>query len=95
MTKGGVMIGSTVSARSTRLPGMPVRRISRAKARPSRVVTTPPSTARSSVFQATPQLVPAVTQPRPQIEESKKRSKKAESARRPSASTNGAFEDAC
>lgn len=85
------MIGSTVSARMMRLPGMPVRRISSAQASPSRVVMTPQSTARISVFQATPQLVLLVTQPSPQIEESKKASTKAAGAKAPFWSTSALF----
>ena len=66
MTKGGVMMGSTVSALSSAPWRKPVRVTISAKTRPSRVVTTPTSTARKSEFQATPQRGPPDRQPRPQ-----------------------------
>ena len=58
MTKGGVMIGSTVSTRSVFLKRKPVRVTISAKARPSTVVPAPQHSARNSVFQATPQRPP-------------------------------------
>ena len=68
MTKGGVMIGSTVSMRSAPLRRKPVRVAISAKARPSTVEPTPTSTARNSVFQATPQRRPPARQSSPQTE---------------------------
>ena len=57
--------------RSAPLKRMPVRVAISAKARPSAVVPTPTSTARNSVFQATPQRRFEVMQSSPQIEWSK------------------------
>ncbi len=68
MTKGGVMIGRSVSTRSVCLWRKPVRTVRRAKARPIAVAPAPTRTARNTVFQATPQRTPVVTQPRPQME---------------------------
>ena len=65
MTKGGVMIGSTVSARRI-LPYLkPVRVTTSANTSPIAVVSRPTTIARNSEFQATPQRVPPVTQPVP------------------------------
>ena len=55
MTKGGVMIGSTVSRRSSRLARNPVRGDSSAKASPSTVEPSPTAMASSSEFHAVPQ----------------------------------------
>jgi hypothetical protein len=65
MTKGGVMMGSTVSRRMARLPGKAVRVTMRAKQRPSIVAAEAVKVARARVFQNTPQLTPPVRQPRP------------------------------
>ena len=66
------MIGRMVSTRSSPLIGTPVRVAISAKARPSAVVPKPTSTARNSVFQATPQRsweVDAVEPPDRAVEE--------------------------
>ena len=68
MTKGGVMIGRIDSTRSSGFIGMRVRSATSAKARPSSVVSTPTSVASATVFHATPQLRPPVTQSRLQID---------------------------
>ncbi len=65
------MIGSTVNARSRPLARKLVRVAISAKASPSAVVPTPTSTARNSVFQATPQRRLEWRQSRPQIDFSK------------------------
>ena len=67
MTKGGVMIGNTLSRRSSRLARKPVRVAKRAKASPRTVVLTPTTMAIKREFQATPQLTLAVRQPTPQM----------------------------
>lgn len=56
MTKGGVMIGSTVRMRSAGLAGNAVRVTTRAKQSPRAVVPTPTRTPRNTVFHATPHL---------------------------------------
>ena len=55
MTKGGVMIGSTLMTRSTALYRNAVRAEISAKASPSIVDPAPTTMARNTVFQATPQ----------------------------------------
>ncbi len=67
MTNGGVISGSTVITRSSRLARKPVRVTSSAKARPSSVVPAPVSTPRVSEFQAMPHTTSPVRQPRPQM----------------------------
>ena len=67
MTNGGVMIGSTVSARSNRVAFIPVRVTASANTSPSSVVSAPTRIASTSEFQATPQCIRPPTQPRPQI----------------------------
>ena len=67
ITNGGVMIGSTVNTRRSRLALKPVRVTTRANARPSVVVVAAVSRASSSVFQPTPQLRPPVRQSSRQI----------------------------
>ena len=62
------MIGSTVRIRSAPLWRKFVRVAMSAKARPSTVDPTPTTTARKSVFQATPQRRPPVRQSSPQTE---------------------------
>ena len=57
-TKGGVMIGSTVSRRRDFLNRKPVRVATSANTRPSSVVPVAVQTARKNVRQATPQLPP-------------------------------------
>ena len=94
MTKGGVMIGSTVSTRSAPLKRKPVRVAISAKARPSAVVPTPTSTARNSVFQATPQrrlAREAVEPPDRAVEELRRGTRRARSA--PALSCEGAGQD--
>jgi hypothetical protein len=86
MTKGGVMIGSTVRTRSTRFSGKFVRVAMSAKARPSAVVPMPTRVARKSVFQATPQRKVEVRQSRPQIERSANFAKKTPGAKAPASS---------
>ena len=71
ITNGGVMIGRMVRMRSRPLKRMVVRVAISANARPSAVVPMPTSTARNSVFQATPQRRFEVRQSRPQTERSK------------------------
>ena len=61
------MIGSTDSTRSTFLYRNVVRLAISAKMRPRPVQALAHSTARSSVFHATPQRVEPTTQPMPQI----------------------------
>ncbi len=61
------MIGSTISTRSSLFALKPVRVAISAKASPSEVQHVAVESASISVFQATPQRVPPVTQPRPQI----------------------------
>ena len=79
ITKAGVMIGSTVSARRMRRKRKPVRVATRAKARPSSVESTPTRTARKKEFQATPQRGPPVRQPSDQSRSLNSRSPKAAS----------------
>ena len=70
MTKGGVIIGRTVSILSPRLKRNPERDTTSAKASPSAVVVAPTVIARNSEFHAAPQRVPT-RQPRPQSRSSK------------------------
>ncbi len=58
MTKGGVMIGRTVSRRSGFLKRKPVRVTTSAKARPRQVQVVAVATPSIRVFQATPQDAP-------------------------------------
>ena len=67
MTKGGVMMGSTVSTRSVRLARKPVRVTTSANARPRIVVESPTSTAIHSEFQATPHVTDRARQSSPQM----------------------------
>ena len=86
MTKGGVMIGSTVRTRRARLKRKSVRVAISAKARPSAVVPMPTSVARNRVFQATPQRRFEVRQSRLQIEGSRNFAKNAPGAKAPASS---------
>ena len=67
MTKGGVMIGRTVSRRSPFLKGRRIRVATSAKARPSKVVPVAVQIARKKVRHATPQPPAPIRQPRLQI----------------------------
>ena len=64
MTKGGVMIGITVSRRSGFLKRKPVRVTISAKASPSSVAQDAVATASTMVFHATPQFERETTQAR-------------------------------
>ncbi len=66
MTNGGVIIGRIESARSSFFNGNSVRVATSAKARPSAVEPAPQASAKSSVFQATPQRCPPEKQSSPQ-----------------------------
>ena len=61
------MMGRIESARSSFFNGKSVRVATNAKASPSAVEPAPQASARSSVFQATPQRCPPEKQPSPQI----------------------------
>jgi hypothetical protein len=67
MTKGGVMMGSTVSTRNALVAENGVRVATSAKVRPSAVVLVPTRRPRNRVFQATPQPIADVRQSSPQI----------------------------
>ncbi len=84
MTKGGVMIGSTESTRSSFLCRNCVRVAISAKASPRPVQATAQATASASVFHATPQRVPPPMQPSPQILAVNKRSVNAPREKPPS-----------
>ena len=86
ITKGGVMIGSTDSARRSGLAGNAVRVAISAKARPRTVVPAPTRTARNSVFQATPQRSGPSRQSRPQIDRFASLSRKTAGASAPPSS---------
>src|SRR5207237_9603662 len=86
MTKGGVMEGSTDRMRKNFLYGKAVRVTISAKARPSAVDNTAHSTARISVFHATPQRVLPVMHDTPQTFSVNRRAKKAGSENAPSLS---------
>ena len=79
------MMGRTVSTRRRRFARKPVRVTTRANARPSPVVVVAVRSARSNVFQATPQLRPPVTQSSRQIFAVNSRSAKARPDGTPSA----------
>jgi hypothetical protein len=70
ITKGGVMIGRTLSTRRSTLYRKPVRVAMSANERPSAVVPTPTMSARKREFHATPQRSSDVRQSSPQIERS-------------------------
>ena len=74
MTKGGVMIGSTVSSRIARFAGKAVRVTISAKQSPRIVAAVAVEVASASVFQKTPQFTGPARQERPQILRSNSRS---------------------
>jgi hypothetical protein len=88
MTNGGVMIGSTDSVRSAFLKRKAVRVTISANARPSAVDAVAHSTARISVFHATPQPDWPATQPSDHIFCVKSRSENASSDSAPCASAS-------